>query len=575
MATRTFTTTGNFSDSDKWADGLEPGAGDTVVIADGVVCTINVNTPSLAHIGTAGTAGTGRCELADGVTVTFEAMEAGACGSNGFFLYEGTAAATLAGTVVGGSGGSFAVGCRNKSTGTLNITGDCTGGSFNYAYGSFNSAGGTINITGDCTGGSSNHAYGTLNNAGGTLNITGDCTGGSSDYAYGSFNIAGGTINIGGDSTGGSGLNAYGSINNAAGTLNIIGDSIGTTAIGAYQRGSSNAAGTIHIHGKVIGGATYGVYIHSDSRGRAYFYDELEDGTVVAARNNAGTSAYCFLGYGKQWLDNASEPKELPSWLITAEVENVYDLQMIQTAGLLEGRFVQTDDITIVAGETVANGGMSDFVPIDGFAGEFTGYDTGTGIQHSIENIESPADATFNGLFEETTATAKLLYIQMPNVAIDVGTGFSAVVLCLVNAGLIFRCWARGSVKAMSGRGLVAINNGEIEECYARLTDGTNPVAEPIADSGTGTTEKCYHNREDATHGVYVIEASAKNKSAYAGFDFARVWNIDKTETLNDGYPYLDGRSASAAGLVGDGALVGDGPLIGEAGLIGEALISN
>ena len=326
MATKTFTASGSaphlWSDTTKWSGGTLPAEGDTVIIADGTICTIDMDTPNLAYIGTDGVAGTGQCQFSADVTVTFEDMEAGASPQGGgFFALIPNNTITLNGTVKGSSNlevpfryGSF----NAASGGTINITGDCLGWSGDGARGCFNGSSGTINITGVCIGGSGSDANSCHNNSSGEINITGDCIGGIESNARGCWNNSSGEINITGNCIGGSGSNTDGCRNNSSGAINIMGDCIGGSG-GAVSGCRNNSGGVVHIHGKTIGHAetsnSRGVLIAASSTGRVYFHDDLEDGAADAVFNAAGTDAMCYIVRGKKWYDADGNEKAFPDWL--------------------------------------------------------------------------------------------------------------------------------------------------------------------------------------------------------------------------------------------------------------------
>jgi hypothetical protein len=201
---------GNINAADVWAT-APAGTASAVTFADGDVLmansfaiTVNVST----NLGATGevrndtfggaTAG-GSFTLSNGVTLTAN------CFANQTFLvtFSGTAgnSASIVGNCTGGGGGGGATGAtaaRNTSTGTLNITGNCTGGS--GATAANNASTGTLNITGNCTGGGGGTGVVGANNAStGTLNITGNCTGGSGGTGVvGANNASTGTMLING-----------------------------------------------------------------------------------------------------------------------------------------------------------------------------------------------------------------------------------------------------------------------------------------------------------------------------------------------------------------------------------------
>jgi hypothetical protein len=196
---------GNINATDVWA--TAPGgtasavtfaAGD-VLMANSFAITVNVDTNlgangEVRNDTTGGATVGGSFALSNGVTLTAN-VQTGAVNTP-CVSYSGAAgnSAMLVGNVTAGSFSS-AWGVNNTSTGTLNITGNCTGGT---ASGANNAAAGTLNITGNCTGGSNNTGAGANNVGVGTLNITGNCTGGGIAGSVGATNASTGTMLING-----------------------------------------------------------------------------------------------------------------------------------------------------------------------------------------------------------------------------------------------------------------------------------------------------------------------------------------------------------------------------------------
>ncbi len=128
----------------------------------------------------------------------------------------------------------------------------------------------------------------------------------------------------------------------------------------------------------------------------------------------------------------------------------------------------------------------------------------------------------------------------------------------------VLDCYARGNVNG-GDAALVGGFAGNITEtptvlrCYAAgLAAGGSDVGQftgyehPDADP---TIEHCYWISDDAgstsVHGQRLSTAQAKDPDNYTGWNFTTRWNIDQTETINDGYPYLDPRRAPQAGYPG------------------------
>jgi hypothetical protein len=204
MATYYARKAGNINATDVWAttpsgtaSAVTFATGD-VLMANSFAITVNVDT-NLGATGqvrndtTGGATAGGGFTLSNGVTLTanvFVGSVAGAICVN-FSGVSGNTA-SIVGNCTGGSNNAAAV--QNSSTGVLNITGHCTGGT--ATPGAQNFSTGVINITGNCTGGSGASAFGAQNFSTGVINITGNCTGGSITGAVGANNASTGTLLI-------------------------------------------------------------------------------------------------------------------------------------------------------------------------------------------------------------------------------------------------------------------------------------------------------------------------------------------------------------------------------------------
>ena len=126
----------------------------------------------------------------------------------------------------------------NNSTGIITINGDCLGAlsaSPSNAYIVNNNTTGIVNINGNVTarsvGPSATVAIVNNNNVGGTMNISGNVSGGSVLNAIGVYNNSTGTVNVGGNITGGSiASNSPAIYSITAGTIDVT----GTTTAGLY-----------------------------------------------------------------------------------------------------------------------------------------------------------------------------------------------------------------------------------------------------------------------------------------------------------------------------------------------------
>ena len=195
---------GNINATDVWAtapagtaSAVTFVAGD-VLMANSFAITVNVSTDlggagQVRNDATGGATAGGSFTLSNGVTLTANVFTgSGSCVS---FLGVSPNSATIVGNLVAGSIGAGSHGASNSSTGTLNITGNCTGASSNSGVGAANSSTGTLNITGNCTGGAWSTSFGASNSSTGTLNITGNCSaaagGGVNNASTGILSIIG------------------------------------------------------------------------------------------------------------------------------------------------------------------------------------------------------------------------------------------------------------------------------------------------------------------------------------------------------------------------------------------------
>lgn len=186
MALITSAQSGNFNNTATWTGGVIPGVGDEARAATGHTVTITAN----ATCDEISNAGTGKFVINDGVTLTAN-VTAKAGTSNSDALQFNSASPAIC-YIVGNISGSSTVnsrGIHNFTSGTVNVTGNCTGGS-SGGFAVINGSTGIINITGNCTAGT---AAATQNNSTGTTNITGNCT---ASIGPGVVNNSTGTLSV-------------------------------------------------------------------------------------------------------------------------------------------------------------------------------------------------------------------------------------------------------------------------------------------------------------------------------------------------------------------------------------------
>ena len=227
---------GNINATDVWATTPSGAASDLfptftssdVLMSNSFTVTVNVNA-TVAEVRTDATGGAtqgGAFNLNTGITLTASVI----FGTSGSLNYSGASplSATIVGNITANSGRA-----NHSGTGTLNVTGNLTGGTGTNAPAVYVTSTGTLNITGNIIGGSSASGYGIWNQGAGTINVTGNSTGGSG--SQGIYNQSTGTCTITGQCIGGAGTSIAGAINVSTGTIKA------TRAVGsAYGPGNTS-----------------------------------------------------------------------------------------------------------------------------------------------------------------------------------------------------------------------------------------------------------------------------------------------------------------------------------------------
>ncbi|HHT9136805.1 MAG TPA: hypothetical protein ACFYEK_06100 [Candidatus Wunengus sp. YC60] len=238
MATITATKAGNWSDTTVWDLARVPQADDDVALAGYVIVwdtalTRIPATGTLTSITSTGTAGQISLALDDaafhsGAGLYATTIQCGtAPATYGIIYVTGTTDHVL--TIVTGSspngivGGSNvnAFGIYNPGTGTINITGDLTGGSGANTPAIHTAGSSTVVGNLFCGTGVSGSSYGFYNNGTGTISITGNITAGNYLDDCGFYNNSTGVVSVNGIITGGGSITAYGFYNKSTGQVTL------------------------------------------------------------------------------------------------------------------------------------------------------------------------------------------------------------------------------------------------------------------------------------------------------------------------------------------------------------------
>ena len=248
MALITSAATGNFNSTSTWTGGVVPVAGDEARAANGHIVTITAN----ATCTLLSNNGTGYFVLNSGVTLNANVTNATTTQNIPClrFTSASPASASIVGNITASSTASAnAHAVLHSGTGTLNITGNVTGGGSQTSNGVTSSSTGTINITGNCTGGTFGNCF-AVNNPNGQVVVTGNVTGGSataaSGFPSGIFNDTG-TVTVTGSVRAGAIASSHGILNFSTGTITVVGEVIATN--GANGINSTNTSSVVRSSG--------------------------------------------------------------------------------------------------------------------------------------------------------------------------------------------------------------------------------------------------------------------------------------------------------------------------------------
>jgi hypothetical protein len=249
---------GNWNTGSTWAGGAVPPNGQGHNIYSNtftVTIDIDVDVALITNAAFAGTfvgGGTaamgGYFELANGVTVTGNIIRGSSVTHAFTLLISATNSANIVGNISsqsGISGGGNSSCFQINTSGTVNITGNVTGGDIAQSAGIFTASPATINITGNVTagsGGNSSNAWarGIQSTGVGHINVTGSVSGGTLNTGQIGIQHGNGNLSVVGSVTAGNTLGSYG-ISTGSGNINIVGNITATNATnGVLATGNGN-----------------------------------------------------------------------------------------------------------------------------------------------------------------------------------------------------------------------------------------------------------------------------------------------------------------------------------------------
>jgi hypothetical protein len=252
---------GNWSAGATWAGGAVPPDGQahniysntfTVTIDTNVDVALITNaavTASFVGGGTSATMG-GFFQLSNGVTLSGNVVRGNSSTQDAYTLFiSGTNSANVVGNILSqaglSSGGGNASCFQINSSGTVNITGNVTGGDNQQSAGIYTISSATINIIGNVkagSGGNSTNAWsrGIQSTGLAAINVTGNVSGGGTTTGQIGLQHGNGNLSIVGTITAGTSAGSFG-ISTGSGTVLIVGDIFASnSANGVVATGNTN-----------------------------------------------------------------------------------------------------------------------------------------------------------------------------------------------------------------------------------------------------------------------------------------------------------------------------------------------
>jgi hypothetical protein len=255
--------------------------------------------------------------------------------------------------------------------------------------------------------------------------------------------------------------------------------------------------------------------------------------------------------------DNKSNDSTSINWLakeitITTEEQlREFTIQVNGGKNFLSQTIKLGQSINLIDSKWIPIGDLS----INPFRGDFDGQGFVIG-NVGESNIVEGISGLFGYLYGAT--------IKNLGVVVDIGiSDFSTVAiagLAIVNVGTISNCYVTGNIKVSAtqesfiGGAMVAVNNGRVENSYAKTSITPNSVVGEFVGENYEIIENCYalkypaQESSDCVFAIYNDGAISENsglksaeamrdKNTYVNWDFNNIWAIEPNK--NDGFPYL------------------------------------